>query len=60
MGALEGGIRVPGVIRWPGVVAPGSVIKHPTSLIDWLPTIAEITGANAKENLQVKALKRLL
>lgn len=26
---LEGGIRVPGIIRWPGVVKDGSVIETP-------------------------------
>ena len=53
MGAIEGGIRVPGVIRWPGVVTPGSVLSHPTSLMDWLPTVAEIAGVKPKSDVKV-------
>ena len=36
----EGGIRVPQIISWPGVVKPGSVCNEPVSSVDFLPTIA--------------------
>jgi len=35
----EGGIRVPGIVSWPGVVPAGNVEKTPAGLIDVLPTI---------------------
>lgn len=41
---FEGGVRVPCVVRWPGVIPPGSVCREPTMTIDWLPTIADIVG----------------
>ena len=41
----EGGIRVPGVIRWPGRIKPGSVSTEPVSGVDVLPTLCEIAGA---------------
>jgi arylsulfatase A-like enzyme len=37
----EGGIRVPFIVRWPGVVAAGSESDEPVCSIDILPTIAE-------------------
>jgi arylsulfatase A len=37
----EGGIRVPFIVRWPGVVAAGSESAEPVCSIDILPTIAE-------------------
>ncbi|XP_022103782.1 steryl-sulfatase-like [Acanthaster planci] len=40
----EGGIRVPTIVKYPGVVAPGSQISEPTQLPDLLPTIAGIVG----------------
>ncbi|MEM1221664.1 MAG: sulfatase-like hydrolase/transferase [Verrucomicrobiota bacterium] len=41
----EGGVRVPFIIRWPGKVPEGRVDnENVTSFIDWLPTIAAITG----------------
>ena len=43
--ALEGGVRVPCVMKWPGKIPKGQVIKQPAMTIDILPTIAEITGA---------------
>jgi len=40
----EGGIRVPGIIRWPGHVRPGSVCDEPICGVDLLPTVCQITG----------------
>lgn len=45
--ALEGGVRVPCVMKWPGVIPAGRVENRPAMTIDLLPTIAAITGANA-------------
>lgn len=43
----EGGIRVPLVVRWPGVVTPGSACDLPTIHVDMFPTLLEIAGAPA-------------
>ncbi len=40
----EGGIREPLIVRWPGVVEPGSVCDTPVSSIDFFPTLAECIG----------------
>ena len=40
----EGGIRVPLIIRWPGVAEPGSVVSEPVSSMDLYPTILTATG----------------
>ncbi|XP_061647638.1 arylsulfatase D isoform X1 [Phyllopteryx taeniolatus] len=39
MGGWEGGIRVPGIFRWPGRLAAGKVVSEPTSLMDLYPTL---------------------
>lgn len=44
MGGWEGGIRVPGVFRWPGVLPAGTVINEPTSLMDIFPTVVHLAG----------------
>lgn len=41
----EGGIREPMIVKWPGVVPPGSVCREPVSSIDFFPTILDIAGA---------------
>lgn len=41
----EGGIREPLLVRWPGVVKPGSVIGTPVSSPDFFPTLLEAAGA---------------
>lgn len=43
----EGGTRVPLVVRWPGVVKPGSACDVPTIHVDVYPTFLEIAGASA-------------
>ncbi len=40
----EGGIREPWIVRWPGVVQPGSVCDVPVISTDFFPTILEIAG----------------
>ena len=41
----EGGIRVPGIVRWPGHVKPGSSCSEAVGFVDVLPTVAALTGA---------------
>jgi arylsulfatase A-like enzyme len=41
----EGGIRVPMIVVWPGVIRPGSVCDVPVSGQDLYPTILEIARA---------------
>lgn len=40
----EGGIRVPGIIRWPGHTKPGEVSGEPVASYDILPTFCAIAG----------------
>lgn len=40
----EGGVRVPGVFCWPGVIAPGSVERTPASTLDIFPTVFALAG----------------
>ncbi|NQT16139.1 MAG: sulfatase, partial [Planctomycetes bacterium] len=40
----EGGTRVPLIVKWPGVVQPGSVCRVPVISNDFFPTLLEIAG----------------
>jgi arylsulfatase len=40
----EGGMRIPMMVRWPGVVKPGTVYNDIISLIDWFPTLSAAAG----------------
>ena len=40
----EGGMRAPMVIRWPGVIGPGTVKNEMFASLDWLPTFVNIAG----------------
>lgn len=42
--AYEGGVRVPLIVRWPGVTQPGSVSDTPVISNDLYPTILEMAG----------------
>ncbi len=41
---LEGGLRIPAIVRWPGVTAPQSESDVPIMSMDWLPTFAAAAG----------------
>ena len=47
-------IRVPLLISWPGVVKPGTTVKHVVSNLDLLPTILEIVGLQTPSNLEIR------
>lgn len=38
----EGGIRVPMIATWPGVIAPGSITDHVSAFWDVMPTLANV------------------
>jgi arylsulfatase len=40
----EGAFRVPCLVRWPGVIKPGTVSNELMSHNDWLPTLAALAG----------------
>lgn len=44
----EGGIRVPLIIKYPGIAKEGSLRNTPVSSVDFFATIAEITGSDTK------------
>ena len=44
----EGGVRVPTIVRWPGVVPEGSMSDRVSGFEDWMPTLMEATGSDVK------------
>jgi len=40
----EGAFRVPCLVRWPGVIKPGTVTNELMSHNDWMPTLCAIAG----------------
>lgn len=45
MNTWEGGLRVPGIFRWPGRIAGGQVSDEMASTLDLLPTFAKLAEA---------------
>jgi len=41
---LEGGLRIPAIVRWPGHVRPGRVSDQVMITMDWFPTLLEAAG----------------
>jgi arylsulfatase A-like enzyme len=56
----EGGIRVPLIVRWPGVIAPGRVEHAPVSSVDFFPTLLEMAGVAGRPDLDGVSLGPLL
>ncbi|MDO6802310.1 sulfatase-like hydrolase/transferase [Wenyingzhuangia sp. 1_MG-2023] len=46
---LEGGIRVPFIMKLPSVIQPGSEYKKAVSLLDLLPTFVNVAGGDASK-----------
>src|SRR4051812_48364443 len=47
----EGGMRAPLLVRWPGVIRPGTVKNDIFAALDWLPTLVNIAGGDKGDAL---------
>ncbi|WP_354097119.1 arylsulfatase [Bradyrhizobium sp. S3.2.12] len=54
MNTWEGGMRAPMVIRWPGVIKPGTVKEEIFASLDWLPTLVDIAGGPKGDGLKAQ------
>jgi len=51
MSLYEGGIRVPLIASWPGVIGGGKTSEHVWAFWDVLPTLAELAGAQPPQGI---------
>jgi arylsulfatase A-like enzyme len=49
----EGGIREPLIVRWPGIVDPGSICSEPVTSMDFFPTMLEMAGLSLRPDLHI-------
>lgn len=56
----EGGIRVPFLVRWPGVAAASTVVREPVSALDLAATFAAAAGLAADTDDDGRDLRPLL
>lgn len=56
---FEGGINVPFLARWPGVIAAGETNESSISAVDLLPTFCEIAGAELPANYESDGLSQV-
>ena len=57
--ALEGGTRVPAIVRWPGHVKAGRTSDVLTSQIDWFRSLASLAGARIPKGAAPDSRNRL-
>ena len=58
--AYEGGVRVPAIIKWPGITTAGTVCQEPIISIDYHPTILAAAGGPLLSGVDGRDLKPLL
>ena len=59
MDLLEGGIRVPYIVRWPAQVKPGGVTEQLAITMDWVPTFLEAAGVSPDRNFPLDGMNLL-
>ncbi len=55
----EGGVRVPFMIKWPGVLPSGALEERPICSIDLMPTFASASGVNVPDEVHSNGLDLL-
>ena len=53
-------VRIPLVMRLPGRIRPGTVVKKPVSQIDYLPTILDYLGVPIPEKIHGRSMRPLI
>jgi N-sulfoglucosamine sulfohydrolase len=56
----DDGIRTPMIAVWPGHIAPGTRTTAMVSLVDVLPTLVDVAGGKAPENLDGRSFEKVL
>ena len=56
----EESLRTPLVVRWPGVVKPGSVEGRIVSNVDFAPTFLQAAGASVPKEIQGRSMMPVL
>jgi arylsulfatase len=51
----EGGISTPMIVRWPGRVKAGGIMKYVTHVVDLMPTFLEVSGTTYPEKIGASA-----
>ena len=52
----EGGLRIPCVVRWPGITKPETVCDVPSYFPDWFPTLTAVAGGSVPTGLQLDGI----
>lgn len=47
----EGGVRVPAVASWPGMLREGAIVETPLHMVDWYPTLITLGGGSLQQSL---------
>jgi len=53
----EGGMRVPALARWPGVIKPGTIFNEVMAHEDWMPTLVAAAGVPDVKQQLLKGYK---
>ena len=48
----EASIRIPGIVRWPGVLPAGERISQVFSMVDWFPTLCALAGLPVPRSIE--------
>ena len=57
--AMEGGLRVPLIIRWPGKIPAGRVTNEILHVVDLFPTLARVAGASVPTDRVIDGVDQL-
>ncbi|MBC7779326.1 MAG: arylsulfatase [Proteobacteria bacterium] len=57
--SMEGALRVPFMLRWPGRIAPGGVTDDIVHITDLYPTLAEVAGASVPTDRPIDGVDQL-
>lgn len=49
----EGGMRVPCLVRWPGKIKAGQTTDALTTMMDWVPTLAKLSGSKLARDKKI-------
>lgn len=56
----EANVRVPLILRFPGKIRPGTIISEPVEMVDFVPTLMDLSGLDAPHGIRGASLVPLI
>ncbi len=50
----DNSLKVPAIVKWPGVIPPNTIVDKTATILDWYPTFLQMTGSKLPDSISIR------